>query len=48
MSEIDHYPCREEVLRAEIERLRAENAELRAEMQKLYDNWARVVRDDEE
>jgi len=25
MSEIDHSPCREEVLRAEIERLRAEN-----------------------
>jgi len=33
-------------LRAEIARLQAENAELRAEVQKLYDNWARVVRDD--
>lgn len=30
----------------EIGRLRAENAEQKAEMQKLYNNWSRVVRDD--
>ena len=32
-----------DVWRAEIERLRAENAEQKAEMQKLYDNWVRVL-----
>ncbi len=33
---------------AEIKRLQAENAEQKAEMQKLYDNWVRVLKLPEE